>query len=250
MKIFKPIKMNFFTQKKTKQYLLYAIGEIILVVVGILIALQINNQNQIRLSKKEEIKTLKSLRGALKNNLAEFVSIYENQTIRYESLQKSLVLNTKDFTTSDLDYLIGLNSTSYTYNPSLGIYNAIINSGKIELISNDSLKNNISKLKDKMLDYQEEEEEVANFTRQYLYDFFIKEYKIDPSVLIPTRQRTKEEEITDKQFYTQAFKLIHVRNMYFLLLNSMDNVIVEGKILKGELEKLLQEIDIEIKKNN
>jgi len=45
MKIFRKIRLNLLSENKTRKYLIYAIGEIILVVTGILIALQINNWN-------------------------------------------------------------------------------------------------------------------------------------------------------------------------------------------------------------
>jgi hypothetical protein len=48
IKLFKHIRQQYISQGKTKKYLLYAIGEIILVVIGILIALQINNWNEQR----------------------------------------------------------------------------------------------------------------------------------------------------------------------------------------------------------
>ena len=58
-------------ENKFSKYLLYAIGEIVLVVLGILIALSINNWNEERKSSKLEIKILKELNNDLKANLAE-----------------------------------------------------------------------------------------------------------------------------------------------------------------------------------
>ena len=52
MKIFRKIRFQHLGENKTKHYLLYAIGEIVLVVIGILIALQIDNWNQ---SRKDEM---------------------------------------------------------------------------------------------------------------------------------------------------------------------------------------------------
>ncbi|MFT5941322.1 hypothetical protein [Sediminicola arcticus] len=46
IKLFRRIRQNLLTENKFNKYLLYAIGEIVLVVIGILIALQINNLNE------------------------------------------------------------------------------------------------------------------------------------------------------------------------------------------------------------
>ena len=54
---------------KTSRYFKYAIGEIILVVIGILIALQINNWNEKRKESKQEIAILKSLQSNLKSDI-------------------------------------------------------------------------------------------------------------------------------------------------------------------------------------
>ena len=45
IKFFRQIRQNLLTQNKLSKYLLYAVGEIVLVIIGILIALQINNWN-------------------------------------------------------------------------------------------------------------------------------------------------------------------------------------------------------------
>jgi len=56
-------------QNKTSRYFKYAIGEIVLVVIGILIALQINNWNQNRIEANEELNILKALKVGLETDL-------------------------------------------------------------------------------------------------------------------------------------------------------------------------------------
>lgn len=51
MKIFRLIRLNMLSENRFTRYLIYASGEIILVVIGILIALQINNWNENRKGK-------------------------------------------------------------------------------------------------------------------------------------------------------------------------------------------------------
>ena len=46
IKFFRKIRQGLLSEGKTAQYLKYALGEVVLVVIGILIALQINNWNQ------------------------------------------------------------------------------------------------------------------------------------------------------------------------------------------------------------
>ena len=71
-------------KNKTGKYLKYAIGEIILVVIGILIALSINNWNEYRKLQNEELNLLKELKSNLETTLETFRldSLYNYNTIR------------------------------------------------------------------------------------------------------------------------------------------------------------------------
>ena len=61
IKFFRNIRKNLLSEGKTSKYLKYAIGEIVLVVIGILIALQINNWNENRKTRVKENVIVKSL---------------------------------------------------------------------------------------------------------------------------------------------------------------------------------------------
>ncbi|MFT7066002.1 MAG: hypothetical protein ACJAUO_001580, partial [Sediminicola sp.] len=61
IKFFRKIRQKMLTENKFSKYLLYAIGEIILVVIGILIALSINNWNENRKESNLELEILSGL---------------------------------------------------------------------------------------------------------------------------------------------------------------------------------------------
>src|SRR5210317_370552 len=78
LKFFRHIRKNLMETGKTGKYFKYAIGEIILVVIGILIALSINNWNENRKLQNEELKLLFDIKtnlettlGNLKNDVIE-----------------------------------------------------------------------------------------------------------------------------------------------------------------------------------
>ena len=62
-------------QNNTGKYFKYAIGEIILVVIGILIALQINNWNENKKERKYEVKMLTEIEKALESDIAYFTRL-------------------------------------------------------------------------------------------------------------------------------------------------------------------------------
>lgn len=247
MKFFRKIRQNLLSEGKTGKYLKYAIWEIVLVVLGILIALQINNWNQNKQLKREELKTLKSLYESIKINIAEFDRILNAQILRNRSLQEVLFREVSNRQPVYLDSLITTNVKNHTFDPSTGIYNSMINSGNIELISNDSLKNRISQLYDRVRDYQEIEDEITVYTKEHLEKYFIENYTISPEIFAKLRERTDEEEKRDKASYTEVFDSQKVKNMYILLLNKMGEVITKGEDLKLEYHSLLTDLENEIK---
>lgn len=114
------------------KYFKYAIGEILLVVIGILIALQINNWNEDRKDRKLEIDLLEQLAEDLKQNVVEFDrTIQRNKTYNnawnmvIKALKEDVPFNdsiSKHFEKTHGLALISLNFTSYETIKSKGIY--------------------------------------------------------------------------------------------------------------------------------
>ena len=78
IKFFRRIRQKLLSENKFSKYLIYAIGEIILVVVGILIALQINNQNETRKENELEKELINLLISDLEEKRKENLSDFEN----------------------------------------------------------------------------------------------------------------------------------------------------------------------------
>ena len=68
IKFFRNIRQTLIMENKTSKYLKYAIGEIILVVIGILIALSINTWNQNRINEKVKKELIENLNGEFEKN--------------------------------------------------------------------------------------------------------------------------------------------------------------------------------------
>lgn len=127
---------------KGTKYLKYAIGEVFLVVIGILIALSINNWNQKRLGKIEEQKLLGSIKVDFERTRATLQALNvrrEESLINFEALIQ--VRNSGYFANEIyIDTLLAKATFTPTYNGNTSSIAIVINSGKINLLSNDSLK--------------------------------------------------------------------------------------------------------------
>ena len=93
IKFFRKIRQSLITQNKVSNYLIYAIGEILLVVIGILIALNINNANEKRKNKEKTATILLEIQKDLKTDITNAISVFDNYMIA-DSIQ-DLILNDK-----------------------------------------------------------------------------------------------------------------------------------------------------------
>jgi len=138
IKFFRKIRQNLLMENKTGKYFKYAIGEIILVVIGILIALQINTWNEGRKNNIKEQQILSQLKDEYNANLLQLEQKITHRKRIIEAANKVLQyidepLNVNsDSLNSQLNVMIG----NPTFKP---IQNNLINSGNILLIKNEKL---------------------------------------------------------------------------------------------------------------
>ena len=85
IKFFRKIRQNLISEGKTGKYFKYAIGEIVLVVIGILIALQINTAKNEKDKRIEEITHLENILSDLKQDKSELIKIIDRRKSKTES---------------------------------------------------------------------------------------------------------------------------------------------------------------------
>jgi len=127
----------------TKKYLKYAIGEIILVVIGILIALQINNWNVNRLEKIQENKILANLHIEFDENLKNLLiidSILNNTSTSINIIFDQFGKDPLDFNEHEIDSILSICLNSPTWSPSEFVLNDLKNSGGLSKLHNEELK--------------------------------------------------------------------------------------------------------------
>ncbi len=90
MKLFRKFRMQQIKSQQIIRYLLYALGEIILVVIGILIALQINDWNQTRLDRKKEVNYLEEIRNNLVSDSMEISEVIAFNEKKIKFFQDSI----------------------------------------------------------------------------------------------------------------------------------------------------------------
>jgi len=246
IKFFRHIRKSLLMENKTGKYFKYAIGEIVLVVIGILIALQINNWNQQRLSDIEEQTSLKSLHSEFLENVENFKNIIKLHANKRDAINRLLFSDVTKYSVDELDSINSIAVRNWTFNASFGIYDALINSGKIELISNTSLKNRISKFKELVNDYLEEENNIIKYTDQHVLSYVTDESNILTETRFGFRERSDAEKITDLNLYHEQLKSKEYRNRLSVVKVMQGAIFEEGELLKKEMKSIIESIEKEL----
>ncbi|MFD2916369.1 DUF6090 family protein [Psychroserpens luteus] len=135
-------------KNKTGKYLKYAIGEIVLVVIGILIALQINNWNQNQSDRKKEVTILEELKKEFEENSIRYKETINGQTFALNSNQSFLLCLEKknlNYKRDSIAVFILFGPLNYfRAEPVIGAYQSINASGNISLIQNSVLKSKLA----------------------------------------------------------------------------------------------------------
>jgi len=88
IKFFRKIRQKLLSENKFSKYLIYAIGEIVLVVIGILIALQINNWNEDKKGKVELNQYLSSLKENIQSDITVLDSLVKRRAVTVAYCEK------------------------------------------------------------------------------------------------------------------------------------------------------------------
>ncbi|WKK65703.1 DUF6090 family protein [Lutimonas zeaxanthinifaciens] len=140
---FRKIRKKLSADNQFLKYSRYAIGEIVLVVVGILIALQINNLNEDRKEKIQENKILANLKDEFQENYQNLKykdSILKITIKNLETVFDELHEKEKSYRDEELDNILSLALGSPTWVPSEFILNDLKSSGNLTKLQNDRLK--------------------------------------------------------------------------------------------------------------
>ena len=256
IKFFRHIRQSLLNQGKTTKYFKYAIGEILLVVIGILIAVKINTWNQNNINDTKEQVYLASLESDLKTQITSMESV--------KKFYDSLIINAGEILVDfqklkSVEKIPNLNSrisalmwdTSFTEFKTS--FTELISTGNISLIKNENLRTHIIKF------YQFSESSnnsAANNIEKVFYNIAFP-IITDIAIINPSDFKIKVEGITqynfsdgleaeqNRQLKNPAIqkKLINAINLKILATtsnkNSLKNMIGFGKILLEELQKEL-----------
>ena len=234
MKLFRGFRQQLIHDKNLKKYLLYAIGEILLVMIGILLAFQVDNWNEDREKKIEEIRTYENIREQIlgdKRNIEGQINYNKKYMAQFEYGLKIILENDR----TQLDTLASIipNLMNYSdFDREGNIYETLVNSGKIQLLRNQSIVNRIRLL--------EQRYNYVNRMENISYDVMIGYAApgINPVMNFSTAEIVKPERIFSYEFQNIIFLLIRVmgekEDTYLSAIDEIDRILA---LIDEELAK-------------
>lgn len=241
IKFFRQIRQSMLMENKTSHYLRYAIGEIVLVVVGILIALQINNWND---NRKDSIQE-KVVLGSLLENLYQTKTqsellIYEEYTLKKRLMRILGVTSIENSTDNEIipDSIFkaavwDLQSDQPTFNA----YSNLKNTNKLSLIKNKKLLEKFTDLEFSLNKLNDILEDRLSVHQIRIDDILENDVNFIPLLKSNVPEITIGKEIPND--YTELLKIKRVRNLLGMKLSFTQDVIDRRENLDKEIVALI-----------
>tara|TARA_R110001632_G_scaffold232735_1_gene374409 strand:- start:1565 stop:2317 length:753 start_codon:yes stop_codon:yes gene_type:complete len=239
IKFFRKIRQQLLMENKNSRYFKYAIGEIILVVIGILIALQVSNWNQQRL----ETKNLYSYYKKIVEELEQEVLITNWQIKNIDSLrimQKRVleILKTKD--KNDIPELItvlGAVPTAWGTSQTAEIFDEFMSQGFLSKVDDEDLKDALRELQDLMKDFQLNDIYVDNQYNTLIEPFFAK--NINYALIALPRYKKTLVQGGPKTDFEALFSSMELWNVTTLKLETTNSVLLNLDDMNKGLKDLI-----------
>ena len=148
IKLFRRVRQKLLSQKKFKNYLVYAIGEIVLVVIGILIALWLNNLNEARKNKKYERQYLYAIQENVQADISELEGHFRTDTVKLDAYTNLINCLSVPDGGCDIRSRLPQIYATFGYNWFEGqdhVFDDMRSSGKMNLIRSSEIKQDIQR---------------------------------------------------------------------------------------------------------
>ena len=232
MKLFKNIRRSLIDQQNLKKYVLYAIGEILLVMIGISLAFQLDNWNENRVKQDAEIRFYENIKEQIIDDkkLIAGQKEYNNHYLTQFKYANEII-ETNDRSKLDTLGMLVRNFSKYSdFDKQGNIYETMVNSGQIKLLHNHKIVNGIREL-----------EELYNYTNRMEsihYDAMMNHVMlaINPVINFSTGKIQKPDAVFTYEFQNIPIMLIQIMNekneTYNKTLNEIERV---TKLIDDEL---------------
>jgi len=174
---FRKFRQRLLAENHLGKYLLYALGEVLLVMVGILLALQVDNWNEERKEREIEKGILQDLQTEFGENLSDANRVFNGNLGMYRALSALQEdIRNRSYTQPRTDSLMYYVFDWYDYTPKPGASNNLINAGNLNLITDKRLRELLT-LWPGVVDELDDDEQLAiRYSQEVIVPFLSQNY--------------------------------------------------------------------------
>jgi hypothetical protein len=253
IKFFRKIRQKMLNENKFSKYLMYAIGEIVLVVIGILIALSINNWNENLKNRNIETTALMNLRAEFKDNSTRLNDLISIKLQEDKEHRTYLEIISNDSISLKNKIKVPIPKTSgRRWSATYEVLNGLLSSGEIEKIKNDSLKSLLTKWTVSVTAYIQTEsrflastEDNKNYLGSRIY-FEVAEEGDEGFRKFPSSYYPNKTEALNNSQMINFINDIEYFNLFSTKLNILRIQLVIGNNIQRKNKTIEQLIDLEL----
>ncbi|MDG1277837.1 MAG: DUF6090 family protein [Algoriphagus sp.] len=248
---FRKIRQKLLQQNQVTRYLVYALGEIVLVVIGILIALQVNNWNIERNDRIAEKNALQDLKEEFSDQAKKLANAQKRRELSIDFFSRKLNYMKSGMLDSLIVYHPILNLGNTTLNAPNGVINSLISSGQINLISNDSLKYRLASWSEAVEDVREEEDNHFRFVGTEFLPYLERNLPltiVNFQLVNENGEQLFYSENQVKDFYAKMIRDLEYQNLCIMNSNWNQIAILEYSDLQKDLDHIRTLIENELEK--
>lgn len=247
------VRRHLLSENKFTRYLAYALGEIVLVIIGILVALYINGLNDARKERQRELAYLENIKSDLGLSIAEMDKYLATRTANIAAAKRLV------------GYFEGVPVTYYNaYNQdSVGIYSwkkfylsdntfqELVNSGGMDVISNSRIKNQLLDIESLYKKMKSEEDHFRYDTEKLLYEPLYATTDLNPLVdnyaFHASQGQAGRDVVLTSDTFAESMKSRLLKNGFVMTILEFETMNAQMTELKVRSQALIASIDQEIK---
>ena len=252
LKYFRRVRQQLLKENKFSKYLLYAIGEIVLVVLGILIALQINNNNEARKTEQKKDNYLIGIKADLQLNLSGLEGIISARKTAVRSA--GIILDYFEGNRAVLPDSFNLHNLNvqiwYPLNQNDNTFQELLNSGNLAIISDDSIRNSLLNLQLLYKTITFQESHMRHDYVNYLYPIYFSIADLNPSIKNYAYQLSAgaagENSVLSENEIMEMLQNRTFKNGFVLAIFNSNHLIDNYSDMLEMTKKLIRSIEIDL----
>lgn len=245
-RVFNTIRQRLLKESRLTRYLVYAVGEIVLVVVGILIALQLNTNKDLLKARTTELNYLRNIKADLQANVAKANGFIAKRTACLGAVDRIIPkidgAPVEDWNAFNEDCILIYDWKRYY--PINYTVEELMNSGGLAQITNDSVKTTLLVLESLFKQAKAEEDHFRFDAEEIIFKPLYEDMDMGPMI----DRHIGKDVVLRREDYVRYFADVRVKNGFLMALIEFHAMNAQLKEIVGISERLVGMIDRELAK--